>query len=386
MPWTIPAHEASAVEAIDRGLMEGDLDVLADVPEPSQSAEHQGRTVGLNVDNKYVFNVARYGAWSTDKATVGKAIQAATDDAVEAKDAVVYFPPKGDNSRYVTDRPTVIAQDGDWDARVTFAGAAGRRGTRLQLADHDAPVFDFSTTGGNLRGITMRNLAIYDGATAIKMDKCAYLSFENLSFMQQYGYSIDALDSYDIAFTNGWWVHIIGDVASTVNGSLYFDGCHFGESAGSFISRGYMQINGGRIYQASTNLAPDGFKDMGREVFAVANGGQLHVSGANISGHVANLINADNADEISVKGCTIYAGEGPLVSVRRSDRGYPVAFQNNTVRFKKDAQLFKSHLGRDIGGLQYTGNTWLVDDAATVDLTLPAGSTDANNLEWNGEL
>ena len=51
MPWTIDDHRASAQEAIDRGLMQGDIDVLADVPEPLQSAQHQARVMSLSTLN-----------------------------------------------------------------------------------------------------------------------------------------------------------------------------------------------------------------------------------------------------------------------------------------------------------------------------------------------
>ena len=338
--------------------------------------------------SKYVFNVARYGAWSSDRGTVGKAIQSATDDAVAARDAVVYFPPRGGNQRYETDRPTVVTVDGDHDARVTFAGAAGRRGTRLRLADHDEPVFDFATTGGgNLRGITIRDLAIYDGISAIRMDHCAYLSFENVSFMQQYGYSVDAVNSFNIAFSNCWWVHLIGDVASAVNGSIYFDGCHFGEDGGSFYSDGYMQFNGGSMWKPKAKLLPNGYKDMGPAVFTVVGGGQVHVRGTNIGGVDGHLFNLDNCDEISLIGCTVRAGTGPLVAVRRADRSYPVQIQNNTIRFEHDAALFQSFLNRPVAGLQYTGNSWLIDDSVAVDLSIPPeGNMDTNNMVWRGSL
>lgn len=51
MGWTIDDHKASAQEAIDRGLMQGDINVLAEVPEPLQSAQHQARVMSLSTLN-----------------------------------------------------------------------------------------------------------------------------------------------------------------------------------------------------------------------------------------------------------------------------------------------------------------------------------------------
>ena len=51
MSWTIEDHRASAQEAIDRGLMQGDINVLAEVPEPLQSAQHQARVMSLSTLN-----------------------------------------------------------------------------------------------------------------------------------------------------------------------------------------------------------------------------------------------------------------------------------------------------------------------------------------------
>ena len=51
MSWTIPDHRSSAEEAIARGLMQGDLDVLSGVPEPLQSTQHQARVMALSVLN-----------------------------------------------------------------------------------------------------------------------------------------------------------------------------------------------------------------------------------------------------------------------------------------------------------------------------------------------
>jgi len=52
MPWTIPDHEASAIEAIQRGVISGNPDHLANVPEPLQSAQHQARVAALSILNE----------------------------------------------------------------------------------------------------------------------------------------------------------------------------------------------------------------------------------------------------------------------------------------------------------------------------------------------
>ena len=49
MPWTIPDHEKSAIDALNLGVISGDLSVLADVPEPFQSNQHQARVSALSV-------------------------------------------------------------------------------------------------------------------------------------------------------------------------------------------------------------------------------------------------------------------------------------------------------------------------------------------------
>lgn len=51
MPWSSDHHRQSAEEAIARGIMKGDPDVLAEVPEPTQSAEHQARVNSLTLLN-----------------------------------------------------------------------------------------------------------------------------------------------------------------------------------------------------------------------------------------------------------------------------------------------------------------------------------------------
>ena len=52
MGWTIPDHKASAEEAIARGVISGNLDHLAAVPEPQQSSEHQARVASLSILNE----------------------------------------------------------------------------------------------------------------------------------------------------------------------------------------------------------------------------------------------------------------------------------------------------------------------------------------------
>lgn len=52
MGWTILDHEASAVEAIARGVISGNPDDLAKVPEPQQSSEHQARVAALSILSK----------------------------------------------------------------------------------------------------------------------------------------------------------------------------------------------------------------------------------------------------------------------------------------------------------------------------------------------
>jgi len=52
MPWTIPDHQASAEEAIARGVISGRLDHLADVPEPLQGTQHQARVSALSILNE----------------------------------------------------------------------------------------------------------------------------------------------------------------------------------------------------------------------------------------------------------------------------------------------------------------------------------------------
>ncbi len=52
MPWTIPDHEASAKEAIARGVISGAADYLATVPEPLQSTQHQARVAALSILNE----------------------------------------------------------------------------------------------------------------------------------------------------------------------------------------------------------------------------------------------------------------------------------------------------------------------------------------------
>ncbi|KKN27931.1 hypothetical protein LCGC14_0859560 [marine sediment metagenome] len=49
MPWTIPDHEKSAIDALNLGVISGDLSVLADMPEPFQSNQHQARVSALSV-------------------------------------------------------------------------------------------------------------------------------------------------------------------------------------------------------------------------------------------------------------------------------------------------------------------------------------------------
>jgi len=52
MPFTIPDHEASAREAIQRGVITARLEHLAQVPEPQQSSEHQARVSALSILNE----------------------------------------------------------------------------------------------------------------------------------------------------------------------------------------------------------------------------------------------------------------------------------------------------------------------------------------------
>ncbi len=47
MSWTHDDHEKSAIDAIKLGLMRGELPVLAAVPEPQQSSEHQARVTAI---------------------------------------------------------------------------------------------------------------------------------------------------------------------------------------------------------------------------------------------------------------------------------------------------------------------------------------------------
>jgi len=54
MSWSIDDHKASAQEALDRGLISGNIDHLADVPEPQQASEHQARVATLQVLNAAV--------------------------------------------------------------------------------------------------------------------------------------------------------------------------------------------------------------------------------------------------------------------------------------------------------------------------------------------
>jgi len=52
MSWTHSDHEASAAEAIARGVIRATLNDLAKVPEPQQSSEHQARVSALSVLNR----------------------------------------------------------------------------------------------------------------------------------------------------------------------------------------------------------------------------------------------------------------------------------------------------------------------------------------------
>ncbi len=117
----------------------------------------------------------------------------------------IYFPP----GNYLLNAALTIAVTEDTDARIHFRGAVGRRGVRIIQNSNTSRIFEFTTTAGNLRGVSISDIALYKGATAIYLEKCVYHTYNNVSFMQQLEYSIDngiALTATDIAFNNCWWV------------------------------------------------------------------------------------------------------------------------------------------------------------------------------------
>jgi len=106
MPWTHPDHEASAREALQRGIISGALADLADVPEPQQSSEHQARVSALAILNE-VGGADRTVTVPWHPGQYPPVIEPPIDPPVEPP----VEPPDG-----------VVVTPADWQSKISGAG------------------------------------------------------------------------------------------------------------------------------------------------------------------------------------------------------------------------------------------------------------------------
>lgn len=280
----------------------------------------------------------------------------------------LYFP----NGVYKVDGAINLFKTVDWDAALHIRGQ-GRRAVEIRQLDETQPIFDMRNTTQNLRGIVISDLTLKYGAEQLYLAACAYNLFQNVTFMQggEIGQKQVVIEngSHMNYFDNCWWVHGASDADAfgISSGTAYFTNCIFGEDIGNLYIADFARFTNCRFHYATDDVAADGYQSMGKAMFTVPNGGELHLHGCTMF-VVTNMINADNAQACSVIGCNIVMGTGPVIKVRNTDAGRPWRFCGNHVTWQGNGLFYASTLGEHLQNSVFTDNTFEVDTGFTTTI------------------
>jgi hypothetical protein len=90
--------------------------------------------------------------------------------------ATIYIPP----GIYLTNDAVGVDYDDDLNVSIIVQGLSGFSAIRSN--NYSAPTLKFHTTGGNLRGIVIRDLLLRGGREGLSLRQCVYNRFENIWF------------------------------------------------------------------------------------------------------------------------------------------------------------------------------------------------------------
>lgn len=281
----------------------------------------------------------------------------------------LYFP-----SPVKIDGPLVIGGAVDLDAKLHFKGS-GRRMVEIRQLDNESPTLDMRNDGQNLRGVMVSDLTLRYGNQQAYLGACAYNLFQNVTFMQggegTTGQKQVVIEngSHMNYFDNCWWVHGASnaDALGVSSGTAYFTNCIFGEDIGNLYIGDFARFSNCRFHYATDDVAADGYQSMGKAMFTVPNGGELHLHGCTMF-VVTNMANMDNAQACSIIGCNIVMGTGPVLKVRNTDAGRPMRFTGNHVTWQGNGLFYASTLGEHLQNSVFTDNTFEVDTGFTTTI------------------
>jgi len=173
------------------------------------------------------------------------AIQAALDAALAAKGGTVLFG----SGIYLTNGQVGYDRSDDINANVIIQGVSAF--TEIRSNNYTQPTFVLATTGGNIRGITMRDLVIRGGREGLSLRWCAYSRFERIWFWgsKQWGLQDEAGNGnvflacrFDEG-AQGIGTGVEADAALFISCEETVACCNFGEySGGIIINDGVVNI------------------------------------------------------------------------------------------------------------------------------------------------
>lgn len=332
-----------------------------------------------------VFNVRDFGATGDNSTNDTTAIQAAIDAGMAANSwesdgyqTVIYFPP----GRYKHDG-LFIEDTVDRQALITLRGE-GRRVTKLVCRNDDDINLTIQTVSGNIRDITVSDLTLSGGDTALYADEMAYCTFRNITFEGAETVAVN-LQSGSVAntFLDCWWLQNQGEsfkIQSSASASIV--GGIFGEDSGHIQTSGILTMSGVFITQIATkNPGSDAdLTAMGDCTFYVTGNGNLSISGSYISTD-GNCVNSNYGDSVTMSGNRIHVtGSGTFFMVRGSGGSEVHAvISGNTISFADGCQLYDKISGHDPLRRSVISNNAFYLTGSLFDTTFDDGLTDPQN-------
>lgn len=277
----------------------------------------------------------------------------------------------------------------DIDVGLHLFGAASR-GTQIVKKSGDGPVFRFSTTSGNLRGITLESIAIANqGGDGLVLDRVGYNLFRNLTFQTIIGGTGLVLTGGSVKnrFQTCWWVHNANGQSVRVDGGRgMFNACQFGEetglieaSAGGYVWLDNCEITNG-VLDRLTEVGPYG---LGRPTLYCGPNAWLRVSSCVFNNLHSDVVAAiARPKRFTMTDCDVILSDGTdlIVQEHASIGSYgPINVRHNEIEFLGDGELYR-HTASSARNSTWAYNTITNGPQLPASLTEEASNITAPNV------